>query len=134
MLGVFVISGIVITVIFSFFSFGSNAFQKDEALLGLQNEANRVITAITVSYYSEGAFLLEYKDSDGDGREDIVLNGTLISEPNLQYAMAPTTISSNIQPVELELSVIDPSNYSEQITLKTYLRSVKNYGNPNPNP
>ncbi|GAA0333895.1 hypothetical protein GCM10008967_25820 [Bacillus carboniphilus] len=125
LLGVFVISSIILTVIFSFFTFGSNAFQKDEAAVSLQNEANRIMTAITVAYYSEGSFVLEQKDENGDGKQEIVLNGAIISEQKFEYTMTPLSISSNVNPVELELTVIGSS---EQITLKTYLRSVRTNG------
>ena len=125
LLGALVIFGIVITVIFSFFSFGSNAFQKDKAMVQLQNEANRIMTALTVAYYSEGTFTVELKDDNGDGRADIVLNGAIISESDLQYSVTPETIATNLEPVELELTVSDLQNPNEAITLKTYLRSVR---------
>ncbi|MET3697376.1 prepilin-type N-terminal cleavage/methylation domain-containing protein [Bacillus oleivorans] len=132
LLGAIAIFGIVITVIFSFFSFGANGYQKGEMMVRLQNEANRIMTALTVAYYSEGNFTVESGDENGDGRADITLNGAVISDTTLLYSLSPEEITSNDEPVELVLTVTDLMNPAEAITLKTYLRSVRNHAISNP--
>lgn len=127
LLGALVIFSIVLTVIFSFFTTGSNAFQKGETDISLQNEANLLLTEITVAFYSENEFTLSFNDDNGDGLNDIVLNGEVLSDDRFLYEMAPESINTNEQLTSLVLTVINPLDMSDRVVLKTMLRSVHSY-------